>query len=44
MATLLNILKKQKWELPYDYSLSHHQLMLIDFTIILCHKYLNSFY
>jgi hypothetical protein len=27
MATLLNMFKKQKMELPYDLSLSHHQLL-----------------
>ena len=43
MAILLNILKKQKMELPYDFSLSHHQLLFNAFTIILCHKYGNSF-
>jgi len=36
--------EKTKMELPYDYSLSHHQLLFIVFTIILCHKYGNSFY
>ena len=31
-------------ELPYDYSLSHHQL-LFNFVIVTCwHKYVNSFY
>ena len=31
-------------ELPYDYSLSHHQL-LFSFVIVTCwHKYVNSFY
>ncbi|ASU34982.1 hypothetical protein MuYL_3097 [Mucilaginibacter xinganensis] len=34
MATLLNILKKQKMELPYDYSLSHHQLLFIVFIVV----------
>ena len=33
MATLLNI-KKTKMELPYDYSLSHHQLLFVTFIII----------
>lgn len=30
-------------ELPYDYSLSHHQLLFIVFIIILWHKYGNFF-
>jgi hypothetical protein len=35
MATLLNIVsKKQKTELPYDYSLSHHQLLFNAFIFI----------
>ena len=45
MATLLNIsCQKTNMELPYDYSLSHHQL-LFNFIIVICwHKYGNSFY
>ena len=34
MATLLYIFKKQKMRLPYDISLSHHQLLFNAFTII----------
>jgi hypothetical protein len=35
MATLLNIVfKKQKTELPHDYSLSHHQLLFNAFIFI----------
>jgi hypothetical protein len=41
MATLLYILKT-KMELPYDYSLSHHQL-LFNIFICLCGKYGNIF-
>jgi hypothetical protein len=31
-------------ELPYDYSLSHHQLLFNLFIVTCWHKYVNSFY
>jgi hypothetical protein len=31
-------------ELPYDYSLSHHQLLFNFIIVVCCHKYGNSFY
>ena len=34
MATLLYIYKKQKMRLPYETSLSHHQLLFNVFIII----------
>ena len=44
MATLFEYIFKTNMELPYDYSLSHHQL-LFNFIIVTCwHKYVNSFY
>ena len=35
MATLLYMLKKQKTELPYDFSLSHHQLLFNAITVVI---------
>lgn len=43
MATLLYMLKITNMELPYDLSLSHHQLLFNAIAFILYSKYVNSF-
>ena len=43
MATLFVYVKKTNMELPYDLSLSHHQLLFNAIAFILCSKYGNSF-
>jgi hypothetical protein len=43
-ATLLYICKKQKMRLPYEFSLSHHQLLFIALIFICYGKDGNTFH